>query len=56
MQDIIPYTADLDLYIPREGWEKVALINEACIHIGKTEGIHHILQEASRGTDEKQKK
>jgi len=27
-KDIIPYTADLDLFIPREGWEKVALINE----------------------------
>ena len=27
-QDIIPYTADLDIYVPREGWEKAMLINE----------------------------
>ncbi|CAJ1456681.1 unnamed protein product [Effrenium voratum] len=27
-QDIIPYTADLDIFVPREGWEKAMLINE----------------------------
>ncbi|CAK9106271.1 unnamed protein product [Durusdinium trenchii] len=27
-QDIIPYTADLDIFVPREGWERAMLINE----------------------------
>lgn len=27
-EDIIPYTADLDIFVPREGWERAMLINE----------------------------